>query len=245
MTDNARKKITERIKKLLALSESPNQHEAEAALQKANALIIEHQIEMSEVLINELHAVTTADKGKYIKVSETYRSFIWWLGSVAGKLFDTKTVLRRQSEFAYIGLPEDITLSEALFDYLFTSWLSIVKHDTKIWKEQFHYAPRQYEVKKFKIAHGQGFTEALSYRVNELVRARKAAVEASTGSTALVVLKDQLTQAYLDKLPASRSRFKEQYNEGHLQGYERGDAIPLSGSIDTDANTDPHSIGGS
>lgn len=42
-------KIIEKIQKLLALSESPNQNEAEAAMAKAQELMVKHNIEMSSV----------------------------------------------------------------------------------------------------------------------------------------------------------------------------------------------------
>ena len=39
----------EKIKKLLALSKSPNEHEAQSALAKAQQLMAEHKISMAEV----------------------------------------------------------------------------------------------------------------------------------------------------------------------------------------------------
>lgn len=39
----------EKIKKLLSLSKSPNEHEAQSALAKAQQLMAEHKISMAEV----------------------------------------------------------------------------------------------------------------------------------------------------------------------------------------------------
>lgn len=225
--------LTAKIKKLLALSTSPNVHEAEAAMQKANDLMTEHQIAMSDVLLEDLNKTVTASEGKIIKVSETYRSFIRSIGNSAGKLFDATTVggyMRGQAAFIYIGLPEDIKHSELLFHYLFDSWLSIVKEDHKKWKAIFS-CVSQYESKKYKIAHGQGFAQALSGRAYTLVQARKQAVKQATG-TALIIRKDQLIIDYLDEFTVnSKKSYKEYYNSGRPQGYMRGQEIPLAGAI--------------
>src|SRR5258708_35854786 len=46
-------KIVERIQKLLALSQSSNEHEAASALAKAQALLAEHNLSMAQVQVKD------------------------------------------------------------------------------------------------------------------------------------------------------------------------------------------------
>lgn len=236
---NDREAITEKIKKLLALSESPNQHEAESAMAKVNKLLEQHQIEMSEVLVEEIKT-NGAFKGETIEISETYRSFIRTLAGAAAHLCDVGHIgAGRQSTVFFVGTRADVKLAESLFHYLFDSWKAIVRADCAEWKYECGFTgsnqPRQYEVKKYKIGHGQGFSNTVKERAYNLSRDRKEKVEKSgdTG-TELIVLKDQLVTDYIDEFThKSRSNYKRQ-SDGHTDGALAGENIPLSGAIDED-----------
>lgn len=233
----ADEKILERIRKLLALSKSSNVHEAELAMQKVNELLAQYQIEMSEVLIKEAET-SKAMAGSDKEVSETYRSFVRDIARAAANIFDTSVVkTHSQAGFFFVGLKEDIAASEILFDYLFESWKSIVAHDTAEWKkETFFYTKQipQYEVKKYKIGHGQGFSTNVLIRAQRLARERKAKVAVST-SNALVVVKQALIKDYLDAhTRPGRGRAYTQQNAGYGTGLKRGKEIPLSGALTQD-----------
>ena len=193
--------LTETIRKLLALSESPNQHEAEAAMGKASALMQEHQIEMSAVLVEELQGAK-AHAGKIIRVSETYRSFVRRIAKAAAEIFDVADIgTGEQSAVYFIGTKEDVTLAEALFVYLFESWKSIVAVDCHSWKTEYYTAllPLHDEVKTDKIAQGQGFEDAGWKRAYDLSIERQEEVKAySATGKELIVLKDQLLKTFIE-----------------------------------------------
>lgn len=233
--------LTETIRKLLALSESPNQHEAEQAMAKASALMKAHQIEMSAVLVNKLQGAK-AHAGKTIRVSETYRSFVRRIAKAAAEIFDVADIgTGEQSAVYFIGTKEDVTLAEALFVYLFESWKSIVSKDCKRWKEEYsdgyweESQPRQYEVKKYKISHGQGFANAVYDRAYDLSIERQEEVKASsTTGKELIVLKDQLVKTFIEEnCTKTFTKYKNQHGDGHLEGQIAGENIPLSGGIAT------------
>ena len=231
-----KEKLIDRIRKLLALGKSPNQHEAEAAMTKANELLTEHQIGMSEVQQEEVAQSTVRD-GPIIKESETYRSFAWQIARAAGTIFDCEVILgSEQASFYFIGLPEDITLAQELNKYLFDSWKAIVAADTIEWKKDFFYPLRQYEVKKYKIGHGQGFAEALMYRAFRLVKERKDKLEASTRGTALVVMKNEMIKAYKEKQNYKKGGGYKQQSDGYADGRQRGEKIPLGGALSNNKN---------
>lgn len=232
--------LTEKIRKLLALSESPNQHEAEQAMAKASALMEEHQIEMSTVLVEELQGAK-AHEGKIIRVSETYRSFVRLIAKASAKIFDVADIgIGEQSAVYFVGTKEDVALAEALFTYLFDSWKSIVKVDCSQWKEEYsdgyweESQPRQYEVKKYKIAHGQGFADAVWSRAYNLSVERQEEVKASSATgTELIVLKDQLIETFIEEnCTTTYTKYKDQHGDGHSEGRIAGENIPLGGGIE-------------
>jgi hypothetical protein len=53
VTEPTRERIAERVRRLLALSKSPNEHEAAAAAQKAQELLLKHDLSMAEVDVAE------------------------------------------------------------------------------------------------------------------------------------------------------------------------------------------------
>lgn len=227
-----REDIIDKIRKLLALSKSPYQHEAELAMAKVNEIMTKYQIQMSEVDVSQVSA-QEAVLGEDINVSETYRSFVREIAAAAGELFDTRVVRTgSQSGFAYVGLREDIRLSQIMFEYLWGSWLSIVSEDTKAWKRSVEVMGkvRQYEVKQYKIGHGQGFSMIVLERARALASQRKAQVKAT--GTSLIVLKDQIVKDWLDKntIQTKSPGYKHQ-DDGFYEGRQRGREIPLDGAL--------------
>ena len=72
------KDYKEKIRKLLALAESNNEHEAKAALLKAKELMAIHKIEEIDIVDAQ------AKKVKRIETSYTYtKRGEWWMGSLA------------------------------------------------------------------------------------------------------------------------------------------------------------------
>lgn len=231
-----KEKIAEKIRKLLALSKSSNQHEAEAAMAKANELMQEYQITYSTVIMQDLHKEGVIE-GSTVRVSETWRSFVVKIARASAMLFDCEAIkTHEQSEFFFVGAKEDIVNATILFDHLFAAWKSVLTVDTGKWKEEWvrweDSQPRQYEVKKYQISHGQGFAGAVLGRASALVRDRKAAVKASGAKgTALVVLKDQLVKHYMDtKTVDSKSRYKRQAG-GYSDGVRAGNNVVINTAI--------------
>lgn len=223
--------LADKIRKLLALSKSPNKNEAEAALAKVNELLAKYQIAMCDVLVEEAKQ-DGVHKGKVVSVSETYRSFVCTIAAAAGKMFDVKDIgTGEQSTFYYIGQPEDIKHAEILFHHLFETWKSIVSRDTAAWKNTFYREPAQYAVKKYKIGHGQGFADAIWVRVCELVRQRQEELKKTATGTQLVVLKDQLIRTWVAENTVSSRAHKPQFS-GYAEGRAAGYKIPITTGLD-------------
>lgn len=229
-------KITETLQKLLALSKSSNQHEAELAMSKANELMEKYQITMSEVLVNDLKG-QRAVRGNTIRVSETYRSFIDMIAAAAATLCDACALkVSAQASVLFIGAKEDVANAEIMFWYLFNSWKSIVQADCSEFQAQYSFVhginASQYEVKKYKIGHGQGFSVVVLRRAERLAEERKEAVQQSSATgNALVVLKNQIIEDYIKDIPTAKTRYKQQ-DTGFGVGAFRGQHISLNGAIE-------------
>lgn len=83
-------KLIEKIQKLLALAESPNENEARAAAEKANALLIEHNLSMQEVENAQFNYTNdTLHEGKSMMTEFKY------IGSIIQKHFFCRVVVSR------------------------------------------------------------------------------------------------------------------------------------------------------
>ena len=167
-------------------------------------------------------------------MTEQGKVFALNLASAVGLIFDTGAIQYMGGTFIrFIGLKDDVAQSEMLFDHLWRSWQSIVRQAVKRWKEDLYLPPQQYDVKKFKMGHGQGYSDAIFYRAQRLARQRKEAVQASSSTgRELVVLKDQLIDQYYESKGVKPARVRKLQTEGFGEGQIAGEAIPLGGSIE-------------
>ena len=227
---NDKEKLLEKLQKLFALSKSDNQHEAELALAKANKLMEEHQIGMSEVdLFEDGGSITENDVT--IDGVKPYMKNIMVLSNAAAKFYNAKAVRMMVGhtpgvKLRFYGTPTDILAAKETFNYLLNSWKSISEHDMKITGYRGH-------AKIFKNSHFFGFALAIEERVKELVAQRDINVKAATGRS-LVVVKDAALNDYLKNIKmqtvktAPKRFFRSAYSAGQISGQN----IPLSGAIE-------------
>jgi hypothetical protein len=221
-----RSKLIERLKKLFALGQSTNQHEAELAMAKANEIMTEHQINAADINLEESGDVVRDD----MVLSDGRRST--WLASLAeasAKLYDARAFYSGHHrgpglKLIFIGRSADILASKMTFSHLYGSWKSIIDVDV--------HKHRPISTQTFKRSHGIGFTVAIDSRVNELVQKRKATVAKATGRD-LVVVKEAAVNEFLDRMNIKENNpVKATDSSGVSAGYGRGKAIPLHGAIE-------------
>lgn len=122
--DSKRAEILTKIKKLLALSESSNEHEAALAMEKAQALMQEYAISEAETM-----AASGDERAKSMRMAFKVESVPWlnaklwpwegWLAVHVSKTFFTHSVNspnRRVMNFA--GREDDAEMSAYVFSYL-------------------------------------------------------------------------------------------------------------------------------
>lgn len=150
------KDYREKIKKLLALAESPNEHEAKAALLKAKELMAEHklsELDVEDVGKKEVREVVLED----MQASTRHNPWLVPLSAVIGenyccKSFHNKYKGKQLRTIGFVGLEEDVKICEQVFRYAVNCVESMVK---QIKKENSCYSA-QYR-KRLCDGYGYGF----------------------------------------------------------------------------------------
>lgn len=219
-------KIVDKIRKLLALSKSSNPHEAAVALQKATALMEEHQIKNIE-LAKEA-GVTHSEVE-----SVTGQHYIWakTLAFACAKLFDCTTInYIGMKGFRFIGEEQNILCANQLFWHLFKAWKGMCNTDYK--------RDQPSDRKLYRKSHGLGFASVIFDRVEELTEKRHENIVKSTG-TDLVVVSDAKLNNYMEenfKLKKASSRSLTTSSSGLSQGMAAGKRVNLSQPVGTRSN---------
>ena len=110
----------EKIKKLLALSKSPNEHEAQSALAKAQQLMAEHKISMAEVEDKEQRKAHEHLAG--VTYSARRDPWILRLSQVISKNYCCESFSYREQgkqtyKLYFCGLNEDVEICMIAFKY--------------------------------------------------------------------------------------------------------------------------------
>ena len=140
--------IKKRIKKLLALSKSPNENEAMAALQKAQEL-------MAEYRITEAECVYTSATVKATKRESAWRSV---LANAIAPLYACETFQNVSSgEMIFYGEAFDCFMAKEMYGYLSRTIDRMVKQNV-----------RKRNTLKYKNQYRFGIACRLSVRIDEL-----------------------------------------------------------------------------
>ena len=237
-----REKIIDRITKLLALSQSDNQHEAELAAKRASELMEKHQISESAILIDET-GVEHIKEERYEVMGQKMR--LLWIEILAGgcaKMFDGAILVGsglHGTRFRWVGHQSDIEAMKALFEHLYQSWFSIVKNDLEESKFDAQFAGTKWQPRdtmKFKQGHGTAYASAIYFRCVELARMRNSNVaDSGSSGTALVLCKDQALTEYSEKNKWGKSKSKISAGSyaGRAKGAVAGRNAALGGAIES------------
>ena len=180
--------VLDKVRKLLALAESDNVHEAAAAAARAQSLIEAHRLE--GILAAEAAA---ADDPIEELVLETSKRLRRWKTVLAGGLADVNGCMSftresgRVKELVVLGRAADRSAVGALFSGLVRKleWLSATHgpsagHD-KRWHDDFRVGAAQIVVERLQaatVAQREALSTAALVRVEPALAARKAQVQA-------------------------------------------------------------------
>jgi hypothetical protein len=178
MTD---KTVLIKIQKLLSLANSDNEHEARLAAEKANALLIKHNLTMQQAKdVSEDYENTVLDLGKRAPVVTKY------INSIVLKHFFVELIRSRRygkSTISVLGTKTNVEIAVYVHSYLTIQFESL-------WKA---YKARTGVDASAKQSYWMGLFRGLDAQLS----AQRAAVQRETG---LVVVKDM----GLEKFKASQ-----------------------------------------
>ncbi len=178
-------KIIERVRKLLALGESPNEAEAAAAINKAKVLLARYGMTLSDMDKNE-HGVIERE------LLKAHRLRVWksvLLTSILDSTYTQALKIRKgkESRIVLIGREENIISAENMYNYLCSSIAGI---------------SRKY---RSTVRHLDSFRFGIVTRIRERLEElnSESRREAGTAERALVVAMEKTAEkensAYLDK----------------------------------------------
>lgn len=155
----------DKIRKLLALAESPNEHEARAALLKARQLMAEHKLteaELKDPVKQEVKNVKTD-----ITCSKRKNPWIVPLSAVIGenyccKGYRTHGYGAQTQSIGFVGFEEDVDICVSIFQYAVDCVLSEIK---RIKKENACYNTSY--GKRLCDSYGYGFVRGLTAAFEE------------------------------------------------------------------------------
>jgi hypothetical protein len=214
-TDEEMKPILERIGKLFALSESPNENEAAAALARANELLEKHNLTRGVVRDATLQ---NAEKGMSDSLGANVQGYKYTLAAAAAELHDVgwyrqscprETTNQWRSTYdkhiVFVGLSANVATALATFSYLLAT------------AEAFYCGVRQEhrDISDYK----QGFAD----RIQARVRDHKRAAWNHPGVADLIRVGTQIarTAMHIEDLFLGGS-FCASYGNSRSRSYDRG-----------------------
>ncbi len=230
--------LLSKIQRLLALSGSPNEHEAKLALAKAQNLMIEHNVSIEEVQGFQENTTNFTTDTAYKHESQTLPYEMEWVLVVIKDFFFVRTITSPQWEWLknnninrkkkkiinilFFGTPENIAVAKHVFHYLRRTF-----RELWIQYKNQHNAQR-YAAKSFYYGLYHGFT-------TKLTEERKVYNEKT--QTALTIINDLLEE----ELNKQFKLVSKKLNTGHSQkayddGFIQGKKINLADPITTTNN---------
>ncbi|TAK51461.1 MAG: DUF2786 domain-containing protein [Bacteroidetes bacterium] len=213
--------IVEKIKKLLALSSSPNQHEAELALSRAYELMEKYNISMGDLKEKEPFETVRAKDGERAHPEDSY------IFMLLKEYFHVIIVLHVGNRkytgniFSVLGEPHNIIIAKHVYEFLRRTF-------TSLWKANKHefVSSRMGGARKNRIKESYffGLYAGLNKKLDE---ARKALYQ---GYGLIRVDNAALERYYKEQFPNAKSsseKIKLGDKDAFSQGFVDGEKIEI------------------
>lgn len=214
--------ILDKIRKLMALSQSPNENEAMVALNKARELMIEYKISQSEVDSHEIKNKNFV-KRKLNTWCTKYNDP--WLLDLCGVIarahccdyYITHQYGGKKLYMTIIGFEDDVNVAEMAFYYAMDTVYTSLRYKKKVWRgfyDQYGYTTKDY--RELQDSYAKGFISGV--RANY----KKQAEENQEVGLILVTPKEvsdyMATITGTINMGAGRSINRNEWNSGYDDG---------------------------
>lgn len=219
MSDN---KIIEKVKKLLALGTSSSEAEASSAIEKAHALLAEHNLSLSDVKETGDILEETLEEGKRIPSWKKMLITSVARANYCDALQRTTMVWSGKSysslkKVALIGKAHNLVVAKAMVEYLFDAIERLSKNNSP---------SRQGKGKNPYIeSYKLGATSNICKRLHEIAEAEQ---KPESGMSGLVAYEKAEIQNFLKDLGSKKTSIKSKvssaqaYNKGFIDGQSVG-----------------------
>ena len=219
--------IVEKIKKLLALSTSANEHEAGRAAQKAQELAFRYELELATIagmgqgqtLEYQSHGICLGDG----KMLEWRRDLIWCLCRYN---FCKAFSWSGSNRMGIVGQRHNFEIVMGLNDYLTSTLTRLVERAFVTYKM----AGGTDKATAYKNSWLRGAVVGIGQQLKE----QRQQDQASSAGSALVVVKDEeLSEAFESLVGKTKKHSSSNVNShaGFLQGRETGKSISLNAQV--------------
>ena len=254
-------KIMDKIKKLQALTSSPNENEAAVALQKMMEFMDKHGI--SESMLDELENDTVKieteswDKTRRGK-SKGIKGWEIALASSIAKLFECRILINTKRSYAtnfhkkhtgliFFGTPQDIIVSKEMFLWIRNMLNDLAIKESKPLKSESDMYGGDFNSISFKNSFFIGATTRIHSRVGDILEARKAKYKDQQNTTAIMVINKKMALVNEAVNTESSGSINANMNSsdirGRLLGAQAGNNINLNNQISRAKSTQIKQLG--
>lgn len=244
MTDN-NDKLLDKIRKILALASSPNEHEAARAMERAQAMLVEHNLSMSDVAME-----SKAEDEVIVDGVDDKTDSVPWIRRLAmgvaslyfckyffSHIYDPRPnsnrigAYKRRDRHNFVGAPHNTAVAKMMFVYL-------VATVDRLARDGARSVPAK-EKSKYLTSFKAACAGRLCTRINERIAAAKRGELKTEGGTTLpaVIYDDLLKKAqdFMDEkykdMRAKKVRVTQSHAKGVSDGYNAGSSISLDGQV--------------
>ncbi|MCR3758455.1 DUF2786 domain-containing protein [Clostridium felsineum] len=201
-------KIIEKIQKLLSLSESSNEHEAEVAMLKAQELLAKYKLSIKEV--KEYKSYDSKIQEKVTDVTFTKAKWKAQLAKVISENFGCYVYYKRRriNTIVFFGREEDVIVCNLVLNYAVDSVYSVVK------KLKYQYSKNGYSTRGIENDYSLGFIDGLEEKFEEQKR--------NNQEWGLVLVKDKEVVEAHEKIKFKKKVTMNTAYRGNEDAYSKG-----------------------
>ncbi len=241
------KTIIDKIQKLLALSESPNQHEAEAAAQKAQEILSKYNLTIDAVAL-EVNNADVIDKDHF-EFTGSMKKWRYELMRRVVKSVDCDAVYHSVNNTitaaTIYGLDQNVQCAIYIYKYLENTinklrktYVKQYNKDHKTWTGDSLNLNQRYHIEK---SYTLGIVKSISLELAQ----QKTNTPATPGALVPVIgaLIEQKKNDDFQNLRTIRNKKTTLYTTAYNQGKKDGDDIPIHKGIASDDSDHQVAIG--
>jgi hypothetical protein len=226
--------VIDKIRKLLALSESPNENEAALAAEKAREMLSRYNLGMADLSIGEIKSRLEITE-KVVEDSKILQDWVQNLISYVGEAFDCHCMVNnkpgRRNKILFIGSAEDAEVAVYVFQYLRQTLRVMARNRLKELKTK----NPEWSSYRLKCSYLEGAVRRIGERLR--TGAQKLQEEEKAVCTDLIVVKSDEVQKYVEKKFRNCEQFgfrSETINEGAYRiGYADAESIQIRTALES------------